>query len=92
MDARDVHHDDERSPEWHRAPVEVSIVGSRLEAEIIVGLLRSNGLSASVQTDDAGGIEPEWEASGARVLVAASDVESARALLTEQAPGTLTEP
>lgn len=83
--------DGDRSPEWHRAPVEVSSVGSRLEAELIAGLLRSNGLSASVVTDDAGGFEPEWEASGARVLVAASDAESARAVLAEQAPGALSD-
>ena len=81
--------DDRAAADWHRSPVEVSNVGSRLEADLIAGLLRSNGLSASVLTDDAGGFEPEWEVSGVRVLVAASDAEAARAVLADQAPGAL---
>jgi Putative prokaryotic signal transducing protein len=83
--------DEDLSAEQHRAPVQVSLVGSRLEADLIVGLLRSNGLNASAAGDDAGGFEPEWELSGVRVLVAASDAESARAVLAEQAPGALGE-
>ncbi len=35
--------------------VPVAVVASRTEAELIVGLLRSHGLSAAVSADDAGG-------------------------------------
>ena len=62
-------------------PVSVAIVGSRVEAELIAGLLRSNGLEAAVLADDAGGQEPQWQLQGVRVLVAAADEASARRLL-----------
>jgi hypothetical protein len=35
--------------------VAVAVVTSRTEAELIAGLLRSNGLEAAVSADDAGG-------------------------------------
>jgi Putative prokaryotic signal transducing protein len=63
------------------ATVPVAVVGSRAEAELIVGMLRSNGLSAAVSADDAGGQEPQLQLQGVRVLVAASDEASARQLL-----------
>jgi hypothetical protein len=63
------------------ATVPVAVVGSRIEAELIVGLLRSHGLKAAVVADDAGGQEPQWQLEGVRVLVAASDEASARQLL-----------
>jgi len=56
-------------------------VGSRTEADIILGLLLTHGLDATVATDDAGGQEPQWQLSGVRVLVAADDAAAARALL-----------
>ena len=65
------------------ATVPVTVVGSRIEAELIVGLLRSNGLHAAVSADDAGGQEPQLQLQGVRVLVAPSDEASARRLLTE---------
>jgi putative signal transducing protein len=65
------------------ATVAVTIVGSRTEAELIVGLLRSNGLRAAVSADDAGGQEPQLQLQGVRVLVAPSDAASARRLLAE---------
>jgi hypothetical protein len=65
------------------APVPVTVVGSRIEAELIVGLLRSNGLRAAVSADDAGGQEPQLQLQGVRVLVAPSDEASARRLLAE---------
>ena len=34
--------------------VPVAVVASRIEAELIVGLLRSNGVRAVVSADDAG--------------------------------------
>ncbi len=61
--------------------VPVAVVTSRTEAELIVGLLRNNQLTAAVSADDAGGQEPELQAQGVRVLVAPSDEASARRLL-----------
>jgi hypothetical protein len=63
------------------ATVPVAVVASRTEAELIVGMLRSNGLRAAVSADDAGGEEPQLQLQGVRVLVAASDEASARRLL-----------
>ena len=67
----------------------VAVVGSRVEAELIVGLLRSHGLRAAVVTDDADGQEPQWQLNGVRVLVPSSDEASARELLaaTDEATG-----
>jgi hypothetical protein len=61
--------------------VPVATVTSRVEAELIVGMLRSNGLRAVVSADDAGGQEPELQLQGVRVLVASSDEAAARRLL-----------
>jgi hypothetical protein len=63
------------------ATVPVAVVPSRTEAELIVGMLRSNGLTAAVSADDAGGQDPQLQMQGVRVLVAASDEASARQLL-----------
>ena len=61
--------------------VPVTIVTSRAEAELIVGMLRNNDLRAAVAADDAGGQEPALQAQGVRVLVAPSDEAPARRLL-----------
>jgi hypothetical protein len=63
------------------ATVSVAVVASRTEAELIVGMLRSHGLSAAVSADDAGGQYPQMQMEGVRVLVAPSDEASARRLL-----------
>jgi Putative prokaryotic signal transducing protein len=63
------------------ATVPIAVVASRVEAELIVGLLRNNGLWAVVSADDAGGLEPQLQVQGVRVLVPASDEASARRLL-----------
>jgi hypothetical protein len=63
------------------APVSVAVVTSRIEAELIVGLLQSNGLEAAVSADDAGGQEPQLQLQGVRVLVAHSDEAEARRIL-----------
>jgi hypothetical protein len=68
------------------APVVLATVGSRAEADLIVGLLRSSGLGAAAVTDDAGGQEPQLALQGGvRVLVPASDAAAARRLLAETA-------
>ena len=63
------------------ASVPVAIVTSRTEAELIVGMLRTNGLPAVLSADDAGGQYPQWQIDGVRVLVRPSDEASARRLL-----------
>jgi hypothetical protein len=63
------------------ATVPVAVVTSRTEAELIVGMLRNNDLTAAVSADDAGGQEPALQAQGVRVLVAPSDEATARQLL-----------
>jgi len=65
------------------ATVPVAVVASRTEAELIVGMLRSNGLRAAVSADDAGGVEPQLQLQGVRVLVASDDEAAARQLLAE---------
>jgi hypothetical protein len=52
-----------------------------MEAELIVGMLRSHGLRAAVMADDAGGMRPHLQMQGVRVLVHRSDEASARELL-----------
>jgi hypothetical protein len=61
--------------------VTVAVVGSRTEAELAVGLLRSNGLRAGSTADDAGGQEPQLQLHGVHVLVHRSDEAAARKLL-----------
>ena len=65
------------------ATVSVAVVASRTEAELMVGMLRSNGVRAAVAADDAGGQEPQLQLQGVRVLVAASDEALARELLAD---------
>ena len=67
--------------------VPLTVVTSRTEAELIVGLLSSNGLRATVSADDAGGQDPQLQLEGVRVLVAPADEVTARRILEEQASG-----
>ena len=57
------------------ALVSVAVVDTRTEADLIVGLLRANGLRAGVAADDAGGTNPELQLQGVRVLVDPADEE-----------------
>jgi hypothetical protein len=66
-------------------PVQVAVVASRTEADLIVGLLRSHGLRAAVSADDAGGQDPQLQISGVRVLVPRSDEALARQVLAAPA-------
>ncbi len=63
--------------------VPVAVVSSRTEAELIAGLLHSNGLRAAVSADDAAGLDPQLQLEGVRVLVAPADEISARRLLAD---------
>jgi hypothetical protein len=65
------------------APVAVAVVTSQFEAELIAGLLQSNGLDAAVSADDAGGQEPQLQLQGVRVLVSPTDEAAARQVLAD---------
>jgi len=67
------------------SPVTVAVVASRTEADLIVGMLASNGVRAAVSADDAGGQEPQLQLDGVRVLVNPADEAVARQLLAEAA-------
>ena len=69
------------------ATVSVAVVDSRIEAELIAGLLRSHGLRAAVVADDAGGQEPQLQQDGVHVLVARADEAVARELLAATETG-----
>ncbi|MGP7997846.1 MAG: putative signal transducing protein [Streptosporangiaceae bacterium] len=73
----------------HQAPsVPVALASSRIEAELIAGMLRNNGLRAVVSADDAGGQEPPLQIQGVRVLVPPADEAPARQLLAEAETGS----
>jgi hypothetical protein len=61
-----------------------ALVSSRIEAQLIVGMLQANGIAAAVSADDAGGFDPQLQVTqGVRVMVAADDAERARQLIAE---------
>ena len=61
--------------------VTIAVVNSRAEAELIVGMLRNNGLKAYTSADDLGGVDLALQAQGVRVLVSESDGQAAKKLL-----------
>jgi hypothetical protein len=63
------------------ATVPVTVVASKTEADLIIGMLRSYDVRAAVSADDVGGQEPALQGQGVRVLVAPSDATLARQLL-----------
>jgi hypothetical protein len=64
--------------------VAIGTFATRAEAEIVVGLLESQGIAASITADDAGGAYPFDLSGGAQVVVDASDAEAARELLARR--------
>jgi hypothetical protein len=62
----------------------MAVVGSRQEAELLVGMLKNNGIQAPVSADDAGRVDLALQAQGVRVLVPDSQVSRARHLIGEQ--------
>jgi hypothetical protein len=66
----------------------VAQVPSAVEAQLIVGMLESEGIEAITSSDDAGGQEPQWQLTqGVRVLVAPEDEQRAQALIAEADAG-----
>jgi hypothetical protein len=67
---------------------EVARAGSVSEAHLIAGFLDSNGIEARVSSDDAGGLEPQWQlTNGVRILVAPEDLDEARRIVAEVESG-----
>lgn len=61
-----------------------AVASSRVEAQIIAGMLEANGIVATISADDAGGQEPQWQLTdGVRVVVANEDLEAAQRLIAE---------
>lgn len=63
--------------------VVIAIVGSRIEADMMVGMLTAHGVRARVSADDVGGVDLALQAQGVRVLVPSDDQEDAQALLDD---------
>ena len=71
-----------KKPEGPLEPICIQTLGSRVEAELARGLLESNGVSAAVSTDSAGGLDLEREfVPGVRLLVKRKDARKALVLL-----------
>jgi Putative prokaryotic signal transducing protein len=67
--------------------VVVGTFNTRTEADLAKGALESAGIESMVAADDAGGVQPGlWEGEGVRVLVNREDEESAREILSYDAP------
>lgn len=67
--------------------VELTVVHTRSEAEMIVSRLRAEGVRATASSDDAGGWGPNIGIEGVRVLVREDDLDAARGLLGPGAAG-----
>ncbi|HEX5198418.1 MAG TPA: DUF2007 domain-containing protein [Actinoplanes sp.] len=61
--------------------VPVASMSSRAEADIVAGLLQSEGIDARVTADDAGGALGSLQLEGVQVLVAPDDAARARQIL-----------
>ena len=68
-------------PDDENEPVCVTVVPSSVEAELIVGMLRSGGLRATMSVPGAGARHPELQLQGVQVLVARGDEAAAREFL-----------
>jgi hypothetical protein len=65
-------------------PVCVASVSSRVEAEMMTGMLRSHGIAAHVLADDAGGTDPLYQSAfGVRVVVPSGQAHEASALIAQ---------
>ena len=67
--------------------VELTVVHTRPEAEMLVSMLAAEGVRAMASADDAGGWGPNVGIEGVRVLVREDDLERARGLLASEPPG-----
>ena len=72
-----------RSCTLNRVKVVTAIVSSRVEAHLIVGMLRDHGVKAVMSADDLGGVDMALQMQGVRVLVSNEDEKAARQLLNQ---------
>jgi hypothetical protein len=68
--------------------ITVGTYGTRDEAEIVQGLLASEGIASSIRADDAGGAYPFVLSGSAQVLVDESDAAAASELLASKTDET----
>jgi hypothetical protein len=61
----------------------VTVASSRIDAELLVGMLLSNGVHAVVSADDAARLEPQLQIHGVRILVAPCLIESGLSQVTD---------
>lgn len=60
----------------------LSIYNEKSEAEIVRGLMESEGIKCHIVTDDAGGIYPQFDLTqGVALVVVREDLERAKELL-----------
>ncbi|MDY6787461.1 MAG: DUF2007 domain-containing protein [candidate division WOR-3 bacterium] len=60
----------------------LSIYNEKSEAEIVRGLMESEGIDCHIVTDDAGGIYPQFDLTqGVALVVVREDLERAKELL-----------
>lgn len=73
--------------------VQIAFVTQRVFAEPIVHFLADNGISARVQSDDCGGVDPALNfTSGTRIQVASEDAVRAKELIDEWEAAPFAEP
>lgn len=59
-----------------------AIVPTKLQAEIMKGMLQANGVEATIQADDEGGMTPSLaEVQGIRLLVPEEQLDTAKKLI-----------
>jgi cell division protein FtsN len=68
--------------------VTIGTFATRDEAEIVQGLLATEGIDSSIRADDAGGAYPFVLSGGAEVLVDQSDATAASELLASKTDET----
>ena len=59
------------------------VVGSRIEAGLIVGKLESSGVNALISADDEGGMNLALQPGRVRILVSQKDADRARRTISE---------
>lgn len=66
---------------------ELTVRHSRSEAELLVAMLRAEGLRVMVAADDGGGWGPNVGIEGVRIMVLDEDLDAASAALRRADPG-----
>ncbi|MEX2280084.1 MAG: hypothetical protein WEA76_08350 [Acidimicrobiia bacterium] len=69
------------------AAMVLTTFSSRMEADVAVAKLASNGIAAWIQTDSANGFEPQWDfIRGVKVLTQEADMPEAADVLGVDPP------